>query len=238
VSRLQEKSVRFALGGDRDATDRTVGIDATPPLNGGAQIFAELAGDLERSDGGDSFPVEGIVVQTTTTQAGSIRLRVCVDPAQPEHVERGRYVGSIKLTGPRIEPTAITLEASLRLPAWVAGIVLVFGVIVGLIMKALGDKKSTEEMLKALQPSVQAGDTPTAERKFTLTDYVKGSEFISGAIVGLLLAAVAYAQIYDSDPDWGTPLDIVTLGFAGVAAVVSGKTAVDVVAPYVPSVPK
>jgi hypothetical protein len=67
---------------------------------------------------------------------------------------------------------------------------------------------------------------------------VKGGEFITAAIIGVLLAAIAYAQVYASDPDWGTPLDVVTLGLAGVAAVVSGKTAVDVVAPYVPSLPK
>jgi hypothetical protein len=167
-SKLQERVVQFAFGGERGSSDRTVGIDASPSLGPRPVIFAELAGDLERSDGGDSFPVEGIVVQPEPTRSGNVRLRVCLDPDQPENVERGRYVGSIKLTGPQIEPTAITLEATLRLGTPIAVVVLVIGVIVGLVMKALGDKKAVEETTEMLREA--AGASADAIPGFTWSD--------------------------------------------------------------------
>jgi len=244
-SRLQEKSVRFAFDGERDRSDRTIGIDASPKLPANATVFAEVSGDLERSDGGDTFPVEAIVVQTTTTRSRDVRLQICLDPQRPENVEPGRYVGSVKLTGEQIEPTAITVEATLRRRSLTAIVVLITGIVLGLLMKAFGDKQLAEAAVRDARATVKpAGESVPADssvKKKKLEfwrSYASGGQFVTGLVLGLILAALAYAQIYATDPDWGTPLDIVTLGLAGVAAVVSGKTVVDVVAPFVPTMPK
>jgi hypothetical protein len=241
LSRLQERSVQFAFGGGRNLSDRTVGIDANPALTAQSTIFAELAGDLERGDGGDSFPVEGIVVRTVTTPSGNLRLTTCLDPSQPESVEPGRYVGTVKLTGPQIQPTAITLEATLRRSELFAVIVLLAGLAIGFVVKGLGDKKAAQQTVEAAAATMRAAgaeNVPSPKLPKFWGDYVKSGAFWSSVVAAALAAVLAFSQIYMSDPDWGTFLDVITLGFAGIASVVSGKAVVDVVAPYVPTMPK
>jgi hypothetical protein len=89
-------------------------------------------------------------------------------------------------------------------------------------------------MTPSAADSAETSPTP-ATLKFSWRDYVLSGEFFGGVILGIVVTAIAYAQIYAADPDWGTALDVVTLGLAGTAGQVSGKTVVDWVSPYVPS---
>ena len=225
-SRLQEKAVRFTRGGKRGYSDRSIVFPASPPLAQDADVFAEVTGDLDKADASDSFDEEGIVVQRSITQAGDLKLKVCIDPEKPEHVAAGRYVGTIRISGRDVQPTGMSLEVTLRRSTLLAVLLLVGGALFGIVAKAFGDRQSTEKTLAAAPDS--------AGLHFTWREYLKSAGFIGGVLGGLALCVVAYVQIYDADPDWGTGLDMVTLALAAAAAMVSGRTVADVVAPYVP----
>jgi hypothetical protein len=225
-ARLEEKPVRFARGGSRDPSDRTIVLSSNPPLEPNAEVFAEPTGDLDKEDASDSFAEEGVVAQASVTRSGDVRLKVCIDPEQPEKVEYGRYVGTIRIAGAAVEPTAIPLEITLRRPPILAVVLLFVGSVVGILAKAAGDRKSANETVKAAEGG--------AKLKFKWSDYLLSAGFFGGLLGGIALVALAYAQIYDADPDWGTALDIVVLTAAGAGTQVSGRTLADVVAPYVP----
>jgi hypothetical protein len=225
VSVLDDAVFRFTRGDNRGSSDRTRDLDARPSLPPDARVFAEVAGDLDRADGADSFPEEGILVEPVVSGAGDLKLKICIDPENPETVKPGRYVGSVKIFGPNVVPTVASVEVTLRASALLAVFLLVIGCALGVLGKALADKKATEETLKA------AGETDV---RFRWRDYFFTGEFIGGLITGLVAAAIAFAQVYLADPDWGEPLDMIALVLAGIASVVSGKTITDWVKPYVP----
>jgi hypothetical protein len=225
VSVLDDAVFRFTRGDNRGSSDRTRDLDARPSLPADAKVFAEVAGDLDRADGADSFPEEGILVEPVVSGAGDLKLKVCIDPENPESVKPGRYVGSVKIFGPNVLPTVASIEITLRASALLAVVLLLLGCTLGALGKAIADKKATEETLKA----AGGGDV-----RFRWRDYFFSGEFIGGAITGLVAATIAFAQVYLADPDWGQPLDMIALVLAGIASVVSGKTITDWVKPYVP----
>lgn len=215
-SNLTSRAVRIDFGSKRMKTDRTIGLTATPRLRPRTRMFADVGADLTRADGGDSFPVEGIVLKPSVSQAGNLRLSICLDPERPEQVEVGRYTGVIELIGEQIEATAIPLEVTLKSSVWVAILWSTIGIVVGIMLKALADLKSS------------LGKAPSWKQLF---GYL-GEPWVIGAIlIGALGALAAIYGVYDTNETWGTTGDGGKLLAGAVVVQVTGMTAVDVVKP-------
>lgn len=207
----------FSFGGGRGTTDRSIPLAATPKLSPGATVVAELAGDLETEGGGDSFPVEGVTLAPTVTQFGDVRLFVCLDPQQPESVERGRYLGTVQVGGPGIETGTATLEVQLRAAPALAIVTAVIGLLIGLLLKMLADLNK---------------DPKAKVSVAWIKDYVGRGAFAVGLLFGLVAVAASYFQLYDNSPIWGSGEDIFKIFIAGVTLQITGTTAVDFFKPF------
>lgn len=211
--------VRFDFDNHRGTSDHTISLRASPALERGAEIAAEVEGDLYRADGGDTFPAEAVVVSPprVAQSGGFVRVPICLD-STVENVDEGRYIGTVQLTGALIEPTAIPLEATLRAPRRSAIAAIVFGLALGLLLKVGGDLKREGDDGPSLRTSVAR--------------YVKRVEFVYAFLVGVLVGVISYVQLYEASDVWGTGPDWLKLTMVGVAAQVTGMTALDIVKPF------
>jgi hypothetical protein len=213
----RDEPIHLEFDGKRGISDRAEVVQASPALSPDALIVAEVESDLERTDRGDSFPLEGVSVVSRVMPSGDLQLRVCLDTSK-EHVEPGRYAGAIQITGSEIQGTAIPLEATLSAEPWIALLCILSGLIVGLLLKALADLEK-EENTKVDWPSLQR--------------YIRRPAFVTAVVLGLLGAAISYFAVYGTNDTWGTTsLDYVRLVAVGVFGQVTGMTAVDVVSPF------
>ena len=205
--------MRFDFDNYRGTSDHTISVRATPALPPDAQIAAEVDGDLYRSDGGDTFPQEAVVVQQPRIArgGGSVRFSICLDPGV-ENVEDGRYIGTVQLTGPLVESTAIPIEATLRAPRWFAISAILLGLALGLLLKMAGDLRK------------EAGGS--------VRTYVRRMDFVYAVLIGVLVGIISYVQLYESSDVWGTGNDWLKLAMVGIAAQVTGMTALDLVKPF------
>lgn len=214
----RDEPIRFNFEGRRSTSDRTEVVQASPPLDPGSNVFTEVESDLNREDGGDSFPVEGVSVIPQVTTSGDVQLKVCLDP-EVEHVEPGRYVGAIQLRGADVKGTAIPLEATLSARREIPFACILAGLVIGVLLKALADLQRGNREGDGEQPS--------------LRDYVRRPAFWTALVLGLLGGVISYFAIYATDDTWGTTtLDYVKLLAAGVSIQVTGMTAVDIVSPF------
>jgi hypothetical protein len=215
LSRPETPPVRFDFDNFRGSSDHTVSVRASPALPPDAQVTAEVEGDLYRADGGDTFPAEAVFLQQPRVARGGgfVRFSICLD-AGIENVEDGRYIGTVQLTGPLVETTAIPIEATLRAPRLYAIAAIGFGLLMGLLLKMAGDLRK--------------------EPGASVRGYVGRTEFAYAGLVGIVVAVVSYVQLYESSDVWGTGQDWLKLAMVGIAAQVTGMTAVDIVKPFKP----
>jgi hypothetical protein len=142
---------------------------------------------------------------------GFISFSICLD-ADVENVEEGRYNGTIQLTGPLVETTPVPLEATLRAPRSYAMAAILLGLVLGLLLKMYGDLRR------------EAGASAKA--------YVKRPEMIYSVLVGLGVGYLSYVNLYQESDVWGSGADWLKLSMVGVAAQVTGMTALDLVKPF------
>ena len=214
----RDDPIRVAFDGHRGRTDRAVTVTAMPPLRATAMVVAEVESDFERGDGGDTFPLEGTSVAASVTTGGNIRLVVCLDADRPEHVEPGRYLGSIRLSGSEVSPTALPIEVTLKDPGAVALAWIVLGLVLGIAFKTATDFNANAKKLE------WEG----------LKDYLTQPAFLLAVLTGIAAGFITYTQLYAASAIWGTTDDHVKLMLAGVAVQVTGMTASDLVSPYEP----
>lgn len=199
-------------------TDKAVIVMATPGLPRDATVVAEVESDFERGDGGDTFPLEAVAVTARVTAAGNVRLTVCLDSDRPEHVQTGRYLGSIRLIGPDVSATALPVEVTLKDSATAALLWIVLGLVLGLCFKIATDFKAKDQKLS----------------RNAVKDYLTQPAFLLAVLTGVAASFIAYTQLYASNAVWGSTDDHTKLMLAGVAVQVTGMTASDLISPYVP----
>jgi hypothetical protein len=217
VELTHDGPIRFDFDWKRGTSDRTVTVNAVPGLRSGAHVVATVEGDLDRSDLGDSFPLEGVnIVPKVMPGTGNLQLSIRLDP-NVERVEPGRYLGTIQVTGRGIQPTAIPIEATLASEFYEPILWIVLGLVFGLVLKGLADIQR---------------EATTIDRKL-LRSYVRRTGFFLAATAGILTAVFSYFAVYASDDVWGqNPADGVKIAAVGVLSQVTGMTAVDIASPF------
>ena len=210
---LMTKTKQIPFGSGRGSEQRTYVIGAEPDLDPSASVLAEASGDLETSDG-EAIPQELVETSATVSKFGDVRLHVCVDASD---ADRGRYVGAIQVGGAGIQTGSQPLEVTLREPLWLAIVLALAGMLVGLLLKGLAD------LSKDAEAKVQWK---------WIGPYVGRPAFWSGVLLGAVFIGLSLWQLYDLNPTWGSAMDLFKIFAAGIALQVTGTTAVDVVKPF------
>jgi hypothetical protein len=248
----QTETIRFPFREDQDPQTRSFTLEARPPLPKDLKARYEVAGDLIDEEG-DAFPESQIRVKVKRADLGNVKVRVRLDPKDRVEVEPGEYTGTLTVAGKKIEPGAVTIDASIRDPKAKAIVWALLGFLIGLLVKIAGDfsRMKPGRIEQAVATTLMRSRTATTavkrealervaqgERYFKLRQYFLSGSFASSFLLGVLGAGSAYALAYLGNDSWGADdLDNWKVAAAAFAGVLTGVSGADLIKPFRPATP-
>lgn len=212
------RTLKVNLGSDSKPQTRRFAI-VSPPVSRSRRLLAEIDGDLEAADS-STFAAGQTAVSPQITPLGQVTLEVCLDPATPERVGAGRYLGAISLGGKGVETTSFPLEVTVQSSGWIAALWIAIGTLFGILLKMFTDLRKTE--------GVQVSGAG-------IKKYWQQGNLYVALLTGVVAAIVDFLALYEPNPSWGSSLDEVKIFAAAVALQTTGMTITDVIKPFKPA---
>lgn len=231
LSRAATGPATIAFLQRRAADTLDVPLDASDavPADERAQVDARLVTALVRPDNASRFPLS----QTHVTQEWSpngrhLVLHVCLDPNQRVDVQPGRYDGTVRVEGGRVQQFDVPVEATLREEHWwVVVLWAVAAALAGAYVKLLTDVAKLQAPPPGTTATVAQGTTPPNLWQALV---LQGTElpFLLTVVVGLAAAFGAFFVLYLNNDTFGTSSnDWFKLVVWCFGATVSGMTVAD-----------
>jgi len=213
-----QKKLTFKFDADRGEATRDVTIRAQPALTGTAATEIEITtSPLVRDDQHATFSRPKVTPPTISRDGERITFTVC---ASARGAQAGSYSGSLLVEGPtNVAGTTVDITATTRSRNFFFGglIVAVIAAAVGLTLKGIADYRREITGKKD-----EAGKPVTFDWPDAVGYIWAPKEFRVGfSIIGILIAAVAAATVYNKTPTWGSDwfADGVSLAATAIAAV-------------------
>jgi len=191
-------AVRIGFGESRQPDIRRIMLGAYDgALTSTRGLDVKLGSGYVHGDDGRTISLndpkgDGLYANLSVIDAHTLQLCVEVRPKEITEFHAGRYTGMIAIVAGKkqLALTAIPIELTFRAPFWGATRFALFGVLLGLLVKAVSETAGIPHRTE-----------PRAWRP--LWAYVTQPVFLAVAIVAFVTAIGVFSQAYGGNPVWG-----------------------------------